>query len=347
VTPLKRLIIEKTEGTPLFIEETIQMLFEEGALVRNGQVKIARSLSGLSIPSTVQAILASRIDRLSAAEKQLLQTLAVLGIEFPLKLAAQVAGKQEEELLAMLASLQQREFIYEQLGDGDLAYTFKHALTHDVAYNSVLMERRRQLHERTGVALETLYASSIDDHLVELAHHYSRTNNPDKAVEYHGRAAQQALSRSAFNEALSLGRAGLALVPELAVSAERSRREFSLLSTLVRAASAIEGYGSQQTAIGSRRMLEIARELGDDGRLFYGAVRNVDGAQHRCASPGSNGTGRSNGPGSRAQKQPACPCRCTQRARLDTVLYRPQRRCFGGSKSGTRDLWRWRRANKC
>jgi hypothetical protein len=268
VTPLKRLIIEKTEGTPLFIEETIQMLFEEGALVRNGQVKIARSLSGLSIPSTVQAILASRIDRLSAAEKQLLQTLAVLGIEFPLKLAAQVAGKQEEELLAMLASLQQREFIYEQLGDGDLAYTFKHALTHDVAYNSVLMERRRQLHERTGVALETLYASSIDDHLVELAHHYSRTNNPDKAVEYHGRAAQQALSRSAFNEALSLGRAGLALVPELAVSAERSRREFSLLSTLVRAASAIEGYGSQQTAIGSRRMLEIARELGDDGRLF-------------------------------------------------------------------------------
>ncbi|HSR58596.1 MAG TPA: AAA family ATPase, partial [Candidatus Binataceae bacterium] len=126
---LKRLIIDKTEGTPLFMEEIVQALQEDGALVRDGTVKLTRPLDTLKIPPTVQAILASRIDRLPAAEKELLQTLAVIGMEFPLTLAREVIKKPDDELNQMLNALQLAEFIYEQPAAGDVEYTFKHALT--------------------------------------------------------------------------------------------------------------------------------------------------------------------------------------------------------------------------
>jgi class 3 adenylate cyclase/tetratricopeptide (TPR) repeat protein len=267
LAPLKRVIIEKTEGTPFFMEETVQVLFDEGALVRNGVVKLTKPLGELKIPPTVQGILASRIDRLLPDAKDLLQTLAVIGREFTLLLIRTVATKPDNELSRLLNDLQLGEFIYEQPTVGDAEYIFKHALTQEVAYNSVLMERRKQLHERIGAALETLYASSLDDHLAELAHHYHRGNNPAKAVDYLGRAARQAASRSAFGEALAHARAGIALIPSMPASAVHGKREFDLLPTLVRAATAIDGYGSPQTEQGYRRMLELARESGDDADL--------------------------------------------------------------------------------
>src|SRR5216684_6232597 len=103
----------------------------------------------------------------------------------------------------MLGNLQAGEFIYEQPATGDIAYVFKHALTQEVAYNSLLIERRKLLHERIGDAIESLYASSLDDHLAELANHYSHADNVAKAVEYLGRAGQQAMQRSAYAEAIS------------------------------------------------------------------------------------------------------------------------------------------------
>jgi len=265
---LKRIIIERTEGTPFFIEETVQVLLDEGSLVRNGTVKLTRPLAELKIPPTVQAILASRIDRLPPDAKDLLQTLAVIGREFTLSLVREAVGHSEDELNRLLNDLQLSEFIYEQPAVGDAEYTFKHSLTQEVAYNSVLMERRRQLHDRIGAALEALYATSLDDHLAELAHHFGHGNNLEKAVEYLGRAAQQAASRSALGEALAYARAGLAIVPTLAATAERGRLEFDLLSTLVRGAIAVEGWGSPQTTQGCQRMLELARESGDDVALF-------------------------------------------------------------------------------
>ena len=132
----------------------------------------------------MQAILAARIDRLAPDHKNLLQTLAVIGREFALGLAGKVAAKPRAELEPMLSELQLGEFIYEQPAVGDIEYTFKHALTQEVAYNSVLNERRRLLHERVGAALESIYAESLDDHVAELAHHYARSGNPGKALEY-------------------------------------------------------------------------------------------------------------------------------------------------------------------
>ena len=195
VAPLKRVIIERTEGNPFFMEETVQVLLDEGALVRDGAaVTLTRQLGDLKIPPTVQGILAARIDRLPPDAKDLLQTLAVIGREFPLSLIRAVVPKSDDDLTRMLDDLQLGEFLYEQPAVGDAEYTFKHALTQEVAYNSVLIERRKHLHERIGAALETLYASSLDDHLAELAHHYGRGNNPAKAVDYLGRAAAQAVS---------------------------------------------------------------------------------------------------------------------------------------------------------
>ena len=150
IEALKRLIIERTEGNPFFMEETVLMLFEEGALVRNGMVKATRSLSQLRIPSTVQAILAARIDRLPPDQKDLLQTLAVVGKEFALALVRRVVQRPGDDLNRMLSSLQLAEFIYEQPAIADIEFTFKHALTQDVAYNSLLIERRKRLHHDGG-----------------------------------------------------------------------------------------------------------------------------------------------------------------------------------------------------
>ena len=114
----------------------------------------------------------------------------------------------------MLADLQLAEFIYEQPAAGDIEYIFKHALTQEVAYNSLLIERRKLLHERAGQALESMFAEQLDDHLDELAHHYSRSDNVAKAVEYLGRAGQQALQRSAYADAISSLSAAIKSAPE-------------------------------------------------------------------------------------------------------------------------------------
>jgi predicted ATPase len=152
----------------------------------------------------VQAILASRIDRLPPDEKELLQTLAVIGREFALSLVRRVFdGRKNDELERMLADLQMAEFIYEQPATGDIEYIFKHALTQQVSYNSLLVERRKLLHERAGQALESMFAEQLDDHLGDLAHHYGHSDNVAKAVEYLGRAGQQAIQRSAHADAIS------------------------------------------------------------------------------------------------------------------------------------------------
>ena len=132
----------------------------------------------------------------------------------------------------MLKGLQAGEFIYEQPALGEAEYTFKHALTQEVAYNSVLMERRRLLHERTGEAIEALFKDRIDDHLAELAHHYSRTANTRKAVEYLFRAGSQAAARSAYSEAITRLSSALEFLKRLPDDAERARQELSVQSAL-------------------------------------------------------------------------------------------------------------------
>jgi len=161
LSALKRLVIDKTEGNPFFIEEIVQALFEQGVLMSNGTVKLARPFSQLRLPATVQGVLSSRIDRLPSKEKEILQTFAVIGREFSISLARRLANCSDDELDDALTVLHDGEFINELPGSQDVQYAFKHALTQEVAYNSLLTERRKLLHERAAMAAEALFATSL------------------------------------------------------------------------------------------------------------------------------------------------------------------------------------------
>jgi class 3 adenylate cyclase/predicted ATPase len=268
LNPLKRLIAQRTGGNPFFIEEIVQALFDEGALVRNGLVKVVRSVSQLRLPPTVQGILASRIDRQPSEHKQLLQTLAVIGRESAIGLILQIVSTEATHLERMLSALQAGEFIYEQPGASGVEYVFKHALTQEVAYSSLLIERRKQLHEGAGQAIELIFADQLDDHLDQLAHHYSLSDNVDKAVEFLGRAGQQAMKRSAHNDAIASITAAIELLHKLPDGPERIRRELLLQLTLGPALITIKGWAALEVERAFTRARELCERLGDPPELF-------------------------------------------------------------------------------
>jgi len=277
IPPLKRLIIEKTEGNPFFMEETVLVLLDEGALVRNGTTKLTRPMNQLKIPPTVQAILAARIDRLTPDQKDLLQTLAVIGTEFKLGLVGKVTAKPGPELEPILSELQLGEFIYEQPAFGDVEYIFKHALTHAVAYRSVLNERRRILHERIGVALESMYSESLDDHLAELAHHYARSGNPTKAVEYCLQALQYCAAQGSNGEAVAQFETGLEQLQKLPDDDRRAELELDLRTAAFDALILIKGYASREAERSSVRAIELCLRPGINPEKTWRALSGVFG----------------------------------------------------------------------
>jgi tetratricopeptide (TPR) repeat protein len=272
LAPLKRLIIERTEGTPFFMEETVQMLLDDGSLARNGTIRLARPLIELKIPTTVQAILAARVDRLTPAAKELLQTLAVIGREFPLSLVRAVVGKSDHELSAVLNDLQLGEFVYEQPAVGDTEYIFKHALTQEVAYNSLLTERRRFLHERTGQVIEALFRERLEEHYGDLAHHYSSSNNVAKAVEYLRLSGEQAADRGAYVQASADVELGLKLIERLPGEEQQLRAELSMRLTEGRIVPVLHGMASKERLQTAERVCELSTRLGDDSALIRGLL---------------------------------------------------------------------------
>ncbi|MGA9724475.1 MAG: adenylate/guanylate cyclase domain-containing protein [Candidatus Binatus sp.] len=276
LAPLKRLIIEKTEGNPFFMEEIVQALFEQGALLRNGSIKLAKALSSIQIPSTVQAVLASRIDRLPPEQKDLLQTLAVIGKEFPLSLVREVSGKADDELQRMLSELQIAEFIYEQPAVSDIAYVFKHALSQQVASGSALLERRRVLHQRVARVLEAQFPEIAETQPELIAHHYTEAGLGAEAVPYWHRAGARALARWANLEAINHLQKGLDLLGSTSDSAERNRPDdeatrYSLLYKLGEAQQAAGEFTEACDAF--VRASEVARSLGSTDDLVNAALK--------------------------------------------------------------------------
>ena len=209
LAPLKPLLIARTEGNPFFLEESVRTLVETGVLVGEpGAYRLARPLDGLQVPATVQAVLAARIDRLPPEEKRLLQTAAVIGTDVPFALLRAIADLPEAALHRGLAHLQAAEFLYETRLFPEPEYTFKHALTHEVAYGSLLLERRRGLHARLVEALEALAPERMAEQVERLAHHALRGEVWDKAVTYCQQAGARAYDRAAFREAVACLRAG-------------------------------------------------------------------------------------------------------------------------------------------
>jgi len=201
--PLKGVLVERTDGNPLFLEESVRALAETQALLGEpGARRLAQPLEAIDVPRSVQAVLAARIDRLSAEAKHVLQSASVIGKDVPYPVLEAIADLPEEALRAGLGQLQAGELLHEASFFPEIEYTFKHALTHDVAYGSLLHETRRGLHARIVAAIERLYPSRLGEHVERLAYHALRGGLRDRAVEYLRQAGARAAARSAHREAV-------------------------------------------------------------------------------------------------------------------------------------------------
>jgi class 3 adenylate cyclase/tetratricopeptide (TPR) repeat protein len=208
LAPLKQLVIERTEGNPFFIEESVRAMVETGVLAgERGAYRLTRVVRSLQVPATAHAMVAARIDRLAPEDKHLLQVAAVIGTDVSFDLLRVVTDEPEDRLRRGLAQLRTTEFLYEtrrfQVAADERVYVFKHPLTQEVAYASLPKARRRQYHAAAGAGFETLYAGRTDEIVELLAYHFGRSNTDEKAVDYAIRAAERAQRRWANAEALA------------------------------------------------------------------------------------------------------------------------------------------------
>jgi class 3 adenylate cyclase/predicted ATPase len=266
---LKQLLINRTEGNPFFLEESVRTLVETKLLVgERGNYRLARPLESTHVPVTVEAVLAARIDRLPPEEKRLLQSAAVIGKDVPFALVQTIADQSEEELRHGLTRLQAAEFLYETSLFPEVEYTFKHALTHEVAYGSVLQERRRVLHSAIVDAIERLYADRLAEHVERLAHHALRGEVWDKAVAYLNQAGKKSVARSAYREAVAYFKRALEALGYLPETKETLEQAISIrldLGPALIATTATSAPEVEQTYIEARGLCE---RLGETPQLF-------------------------------------------------------------------------------
>jgi len=229
LVPLKRLLIERTEGNPFFLEESVRTLVEtkvlEGA---SGAYRVTKAPAGLQVPATAQAVVAGRIDRLEPEDKRLLQAASVIGKDVPIPLLEGITDLSDEALRPALGRLQASEFLYETKLFPEVEYTFKHALTHEVTYGGLLQERRRALHARLVNVIEQRDSGRVPEHVEQLAHHSFRAGTWDKALTYLRQAGAKARSRSAYAEAVTYLERALEALGHLPGSASTLERGIDL-----------------------------------------------------------------------------------------------------------------------
>ena len=207
-------ILEKTEGNPFFVEEVIRFLIERGIIMQEeGRWKVHESMTELAVPDTIQSVILSRIDRLHEEVKSVLQCASIIGRVFQHRLLGYLSG-QEEILEECLSELEANGLVYKERIVPELEYAFKHALTQETTYQGLLSRQRRMFHERAGQGIETLYQEQIEEHYEQLAYHYGRSENQEKAVEYQVKAGQKAARRYAHQEALDYFGKALELAQE-------------------------------------------------------------------------------------------------------------------------------------
>jgi class 3 adenylate cyclase/tetratricopeptide (TPR) repeat protein len=212
---VEALLARKAEGNPFFVEEVVKSLRETRVIrPEAGTYVLAREPDAIVVPDTIQGVIMARIDRLDEAPKRTLQIASVIGREFTGRLLGRVVhdiAMPAEEALAVLRSL---ELVYEKRALPEVSYTFRHALSQEVAYRSLLVHRRKELHRLIGAAIEELYADRLAEHFEVLAHHFLRGEEPGKAVEYLRKAGDKAARAFANREAVALYDQALGLLPE-------------------------------------------------------------------------------------------------------------------------------------
>jgi class 3 adenylate cyclase/tetratricopeptide (TPR) repeat protein len=263
--PLKRALVDATDGNPFFLEECVRSLVETGVLAgARGACRLAGPLPAAHLPPTVHAVLAARIDRLPEEDKRLLEIAAVIGKDVPRVLLEAVADRPLEAVQEALAHLQAAELLHERGFAPDLTLTFTHTLTHEVAYQSLLAPRRRELHGRIADAMERLHAEQLAEHAERLADHALRAELWPRALGHLHVAAERALLRSANRAAVALLTDALVLLPE---EGDRAHVEQLVdLSLMLRNALYILGDSAQGLVV-VRRAERLAARLGDRRRL--------------------------------------------------------------------------------
>jgi predicted ATPase len=221
---LADLIQEKAEGVPFFIEEFVKSLQDLRIIERQDHTwSLARDPTDVTIPSTIQDVLMARVDALPVGAKEVLQVGSVIEREFPHALLERVTGLPERDLLSRLSALKDAELLYERGVYPQSSYIFKHALTRGVLYDSILTQRRRELHEAVGTATEALYAEELQDHAAILCEHFAAAGNHAKAADYARRAGRQAERAGAFAAAVAYGERRVLCLEKLPRTEETQR----------------------------------------------------------------------------------------------------------------------------
>lgn len=260
---LKAALLDKAEGVPLFVEAVTKTLLDLGVLRREkGGYRLVKGLDEVSVPNTIQGIIMARLDRLGEDGKRTVQLASVIGRQFLVRLLERIAGFSSK-LEGLLKELKTLEIVYEHGLVPEPAYIFKHAVIQDVAYNSLLMQRRKELHRAVGAAIEELYADRLPEHYEELAHHYERAEAWEKALEYLVKAGQKLQQSYANKEALAHYERALAVCERPGVQVDPAvvltlyAGKGTMLFFLSQPHPAIEAY---------QHMLEIARQCGNQAK---------------------------------------------------------------------------------
>jgi class 3 adenylate cyclase/tetratricopeptide (TPR) repeat protein len=229
VPELRELILSRAGGNPLFVEELTCSLLENGSIrEKDFQYVLTRKASEIQVPDTIQGIIAARIDRVEENLKRIIQMASVIGREFAFRLLQTILGMREE-LKSQLLNLQGLEFISEKRLFPELEYIFKHALTQEVAYSSLLQKRKKEIHEKIGAAIESLYPDKLEEYYELLAYHYGRSDNLGKAWEYLDLANQKAAKLNAMEDAKAYFDQAMQLLDNLPDTKENRTRRISII----------------------------------------------------------------------------------------------------------------------
>jgi DNA-binding NtrC family response regulator/predicted ATPase len=255
--PLAEVILDKAQGNPFFLEELARSAREGGG-----------APEALAATGTIEEVLLGRIERLSAEDKRLVQSAAVIGRTAPVTLLGAVMALPEDVLQQGLARLRAAEFIYETSVGTEREFAFKHALTHEVAYASLFEDQRRRLHGEIVAAIEDLYRDRIDEQIERLADHAARAGLWSKALACLQRAGAKASTASANREAIAHLTRGLEIVGRLPQTADRSRHELDLLIALGPLQIIMRGPRTPEVAATYARALDLCSTLPETPQHF-------------------------------------------------------------------------------
>ena len=270
---LEELILEKTEGIPFFVEEFMKSLKDLGMIEwKDSGYYLAKDVEEVSIPSTIQDVIMARVDSLPEGAKSVLQTGSAIGREFSCELIKRVTGIPEREINPHLSALRDSELLYERGIYPQATYIFRHSLTQEVAYDSLLLKRKQEIHERIGQAIEELYSDRLEEFYEVLAHHYSRSENLEKAYQYLKLSGDKATQSYSTWEAFRFYKQATDVINALPESDENKRRGVEVRLLMLTLMQALE-YPEDTLQIiqeGER----LSRDLCDERSLvqFYSSI---------------------------------------------------------------------------